>query len=257
MSQISGWFRSGRERIDVPTRLRSFLGAFGMTVGGTVVSFVAFMLFRPVVSSLLQPSFPELSALVTTKGSQVGFGLFVASYLATTRQWREYVHLRRPTLHGLVWVGIGKAGLTIMAAVTRRILPIFGLSIDLLSGTGAGGMDVGLATWPVAWPLIFGGLYLVPALVEEQFFRGLVQGRLRDDFHPVSEVVLGAVLFALAHGLYGLGGGPAFFATFVIHLFGQGLVFCLVYERTDNLLVVGLVHAMSWTDGGFPFIGWF
>ncbi|WP_231512860.1 CPBP family glutamic-type intramembrane protease [Haloferax mediterranei] len=65
----------------------------------------------------------------------------------------------------------------------------------------------------------------------------------------------GRGLFALVHGLYGIAGGPEFLATYLIHLFGQGLVFCLVYERTDNLLIVALVHAISWTNSGFPFFG--
>ncbi|WP_239642374.1 CPBP family intramembrane glutamic endopeptidase [Haloferax mediterranei] len=244
-----------RGRIEPPKRLQALLGAVGIAVGGALSSFVVFMLFRPAVSGVLQPSFPALSTLLITKGAQVGFALFVVSYLGLTRQWDEYVHLRRPTVHDAVWVVIGSIGLDIMVAVSKLVLPVFGLSLGVLSGAGADGMDVGLATWPVIWPVIFGGLYLFPALLEEQFFRGLVQGRLRDSFHPVSAVVLGAGLFALVHGLYGIAGGPEFLATYLIHLFGQGLVFCLVYERTDNLLIVALVHAISWTNSGFPFFG--
>ncbi|WP_313694981.1 CPBP family intramembrane glutamic endopeptidase [Halorarum halobium] len=239
------------------SRARAFAGALLLTIVGSVLSLVVYMLFRPAVTGLLEPSFPALGALVLTKGSQVGFALIVGAYLGLTRRWDEYVQLRWPSLHDLLWVVLGTAGLDLMAEASQLVLPLLGLSIGLLSGTGSGGLDVGLETWPVLWPLVFLALYLLPALAEEGFIRGIVQGRLRDTFHPVWEVVLGAGLFALMHGLYGVGRGPEFLAAYLVLLFGQGLAFCLTYERTRNLLVVAAVHALSWTEFDALFFGLF
>ncbi|ELZ80875.1 hypothetical protein C455_05422 [Haloferax larsenii JCM 13917] len=255
MSHVSDWLRTARRRIETATRLRVVVSAFGILVGGTLLSFVVFMGFRPAVSALLEPSSPALATLAKTKGAQAGFAVFLGVYFAVMRRWGEYVNVQVPSLHGLVWVVVGSVGLDLAADATTLLLPVFGLSIDVLSGTGSGGLDIGLATWPVLWPLVFLGLYLLPALVEEQFYRGVVHERLREGFHPVSGVVLGAAFFTLSHGLYGIGGGPEFLATYLLYLFGQGLVFCLVYERTNNVVTVALVHALSWTSLDFPFFG--
>lgn len=255
MSLPRSRIRNVRDSIENAVRLRALSGAFGLTVVGTLTSFVAFLVFRPLATGLLGPSFPVFTSLLTTKGSQVGFAVFVGGFLALTDGWTDYVRIRRPGVHDLVWVVVGAAGLDLMADATLSVLPLLGLSAEVLSGTGVDSLDVGLATWPVLWPVVFVLLYLLPALVEEQFFRGIVQGKLREGFHPVTEVVLGGGLFSLGHGLYGIGGGPEFLAALLVVLFGQGLVFCLMYERTDNLLVSATAHALSWTDVPFPFFG--
>ncbi|RYJ14355.1 CPBP family intramembrane metalloprotease [Halogeometricum borinquense] len=250
MPQSDDWLSSTRQRIEIPAQFRALLSALGLTVVGALTSFVVSLVFRPTVTALLEPSLPAVGTLLMAKGSQVGFGVFIGVYFVATRQW-EYIRLRRPTGYDLLWVVLGNAGLQLAAEASRFVLPFFGLSLDVLSG--AGSLDVGLTMWPVLWPVIFVFLYVLPALVEEQFLRGIVQGRLRKEFHPASAVVGGAALFAGAHGLYAIGQSPEFLTTYLLNLFGQGLVFCLVYERTDNLLTVALVHAISWTAIDFPF----
>ncbi|QIB75181.1 CPBP family intramembrane metalloprotease [Halogeometricum borinquense] len=252
MPQADDWLSSTRQHIEISTPFRALLSALGLTVVGTLTSFVVSLVFRPTATVLLESSLPAVSALLMAKGSQVGFGVFLGVYFVATRQW-EYTRLRQPTGNDLLWVVLGNAGLQLAVEASSFVLPFFGLSLDVLSGTGS--LDVDLTTWPVLWPGIFAFLYVLPALVEEQFFRGIVQGRLSQEFHPASAVVGGAALFAGAHGLYAIGQSPEFLMTYLLNLFGQGLVFCLVYERTDNLLTVALVHAISWTAIDFPFFG--
>jgi len=253
MSMLDDSYRSVKQRLEAATRLRTFVSALGLTFVGTIVSFVAYMAFRPAASGVIEPAFPALGALLISKGSQIGFAAFVGGYFAITRRWDDYVQIRRPTAHDLVWLFVGGAGLALTGDVVAAMLPHLGLSKAVLSGSG--GLDVGLADWPVLWPVVFLGVYLFPALLEEQFYRGIVQGRLREGFHPVAEVVLGAAFYALSHALYGLGGGPDFLTAYMLYLFVLGLVFALTYERTNNLLVVALAHALSWTSIDFPFFG--
>ncbi|MDS0259797.1 CPBP family intramembrane metalloprotease [Haloarcula sp. S1CR25-12] len=251
MAHRSDWLHSVRQRFGPDTRVGALSGAIALIFFGSVFSLFVYSVYRPLVNGIVAPRFPDIAYLMGAKGSQVAFGVVIVAYLAATQRW-EYVQIRLPTRHDTLWVVLGTAGLDIMAEAAQFALPLLGLSLELLSGTGA---DVGLGRWPLLWPVVFLGLYLVPALVEEQFVRGIVQGKLRDTFHPASEVVLGAALFSLLHGLYGVARGPEFLAAYLFVLFGQGLAFCLTYQRTRNLFVVALVHAISWADVGFPFFG--
>ncbi|MBO4247820.1 CPBP family intramembrane metalloprotease [Halomicrobium sp. IBSBa] len=254
MVQIAHWLHSLSRRVGPDTGVGTVIRMTGLTLFASVLSLFVFPIHRSLLDRFVAPWSADLASLAGTKGSQVAVAVVVVGYLATTRRW-NVVQIRRPTLHDTLWMVLGAAGLDLMAEAIQFVLPLAGLSIEVLSGSGGSGSAVGLGTWPLLWPLVFLGLYLLPALVEEQFVRGIVQGRLGERFHPALEVVLGAALFALMHGLYGLGGGPEFLATYLIVLFGQGLVFCLTYERTRNLLVVALIHALSWTAVDVPFFG--
>lgn len=226
------------------TRLRTVSTALGLTAGGAVFSFLVFLIYRPAVLNLVEPLSPDLATLAVSKSTQVGFLLFVGGYLLFTGRW-DRLQFRHPRVRDLVWVVFGATGLELAAEGTTRVLRATGVSIDPITGSG---MEVGLATWPSLAPLVFCGLYLLPAVVEEQFFRGIIQERLLDAFHPAIAIILGSACFTLAHSLYGLGGGAAFLIPYFAYLFPQGIVFCTVYDRTRSVLVVATVHSLSWTD---------
>jgi len=231
-------------RIAQPSsRPRALAGALGLTAGGAVFSFLVFLVYRPAVMGLVEPVSPPLATLAVTKATQVGFLLFVGAYVMLTGR-RDRLRFSRPGGRDLAWIVLGAAGLEIAAEGTTWALRTMGVSIDPIRGS----MDVGLATWPSLAPIVFLALYLLPAIAEEQFFRGLVQERLLDGFHPATAIVLGSACFTLAHGLYGIGGGAAFLVPYFAYLFPQGLVFCTVYDRSRNVLVVATVHALSWSE---------
>ncbi|UPM42306.1 CPBP family intramembrane glutamic endopeptidase [Halocatena salina] len=225
------------------TRLRALVEALGLTVGGAVFSFLVFLIYRPTVIGMLEPVSPNFSSLAVSKATQIGFFLFVGGYVFLTGRW-DRLQFSRPSVRDLVWVVLGTVGLEIAAEGTTWVLTTMSIPIDPITGS----MDVGLMTWPSLAPFVFLGLYLLPAMAEEQFFRGFIQERLLDGFHPVTAIVLSSVCFTLAHGLYGLGGGAAFLVPYFAYLFPQGIVFCTVYDRTQGVLVVATVHALSWTN---------
>lgn len=247
LRRIRGGLRSGGTDDGGRSPVRTLVIVGALTTLGTVVSLPVFLVYRPFVTGFMSGA-PQLAALAGSKGVQVAFAGFAVVYLAVAGR-PEGLRLQpadgRSWAGELAWVGVGTAGLELAAKATLVGLRVVSVSSAPLSGSGS---LPALANWPVFAPVVFLGLFLLPALLEESFFRGIVYGRLREAFGPVAAVFVGGVLFGLAHALYGLGGGVAFLVPYLAFLIPQGVVFCVVYERTETLLPVAFVHALSWTD---------
>jgi membrane protease YdiL (CAAX protease family) len=109
----------------------------------------------------------------------------------------------------------------------------------------------------VGLPFCFVWLLLEAGLVEEFFFRGLVQSQLAAAFKSeVSGIVLMSVIFGLAHApgfifrhageLEGLGPSPSALdavAYSIVVLAVSGITFGVIWARTKNLFALMLVHA--------------
>ena len=246
MPSLGTRFGGAESFVGKGTRSRAFAVALGLTLAGMIASLTAFTMVGPLLVGAFGEPLPDLVYKLRMRGSQVGFAGLSLAYLLVVRDWRRYVRFRRPGLADGAWVVAGTVGLKLAVELERVVLSSVGLSLATISGTA--GRVVPLSSWPLLWPLVFAGLYLLPAMAEEQFFRGLVQTRLRGTYSAAAEVALAAALFSLAHQLYVVAGGAEMMATAAVHFFGQGLVFCIVYERSDNLLTVAAVHALSWTS---------
>jgi membrane protease YdiL (CAAX protease family) len=106
-------------------------------------------------------------------------------------------------------------------------------------------------------PLCFIWLLLEVGLVEEFFFRALVQSRLAATFKSeASGIVLMSLVFGLAHApgfifrhageVEGLGSNPSALdaiAYSIVVLAVSGITFGVIWARTKNLLALALVHA--------------
>jgi membrane protease YdiL (CAAX protease family) len=106
-------------------------------------------------------------------------------------------------------------------------------------------------------PICFVWLVFEVGLVEEFFFRALVQSRLAATFKSeVTGIVLMSLVFGLAHApgfifrhageLEGLGSNPSALhavAYSVVMLAVSGIVFGVIWARTKNLLALMLIHA--------------
>lgn len=226
-------------------RVRAAVGALGITVGAFVAGVIAIMV---VGVSVYAMGIGDVDAvrLLSTHYIQVGFAAFAGAYLLRAGDVGRYVRVRRPTLEDVAWI----VGLLIaFVAVSALVDPLL-VSIGLPDPhTGSSG-GVALAARPLLWPVAFVGLYLFAAPAEEVVYRGLVQGRLRGEFGTAGVVVASALLFGLLHGLSGL-------LTPTVGLDGSlhwalstippGLLWAIAYERTRNLLVTSITHAMTWT----------
>jgi len=128
-----------------------------------------------------------------------------------------------------------------------------------LSGGGASFRHGHFTTYQLllGLPLCFIWLFFEAGLVEEFFFRALVQSQLASTFKSeASGIALMSLIFGLAHApgfifrhageVEGLGSNPSAIdavAYSIVVLAISGLTFGVIWARTKNLFAVMLVHA--------------
>lgn len=161
--------------------------------------------------------------------------------------------------------GIQPAGLR--ALVGNHFVVVFVLSALIIlfqyfAGNGAAPIRRGefhARQLAIGMPLCFAWLFLEVGLVEEFFFRAVVQGRLSAWFKSeISGVTLMALLFGLAHapgfilrraGLAdAIGENPSpadAMAYTIVVLSVAGIFFGIVWARTKNLFAVMFIHAAT------------
>ena len=136
------------------------------------------------------------------------------------------------------------------------------------SGGGASFRQGHFTAWQllVGLPLCFVWLFVEAGLVEEFFFRVLVQSRLAAALKSeVSGVVLMSLIFGLAHApgfifrhageVEGLGSNPnplEAIAYSIVVLAISGVTFGVIWARTKNLFAAMLIHAAGDLLPNFP-----
>jgi membrane protease YdiL (CAAX protease family) len=172
-------------------------------------------------------------SLISIQG--IAFGGVAVAYLLFRGWTPADLGVRLPSVRDLVFV-VGGYVAALAAAIT---------GVVVVSVTGAPAGENQVAEFASADPSVL--LWLVPASFlligpgEELLFRGIVQGRLRETFDPVSGVAIASALFAAIHFLALTGGTGGRLVTVTV-LFFPALVFGAVYELTDNVVVPSLVH---------------
>jgi membrane protease YdiL (CAAX protease family) len=136
------------------------------------------------------------------------------------------------------------------------------LLFQFFLGNGAKPVREGLLTTKqllLGLPLLFFWLFFEVGLVEEFFFRGLVQSRLTViTKSEIGGIILSGLFFALAHapGYYLRGGGtldnlglhPSIFISIgysIILLSVLGFFLSIIWSRTKNLWLVMAIHAFG------------
>jgi uncharacterized protein len=134
------------------------------------------------------------------------------------------------------------------------------LAFQFFLGNGAAPIRQGkfsAAQLLLGLPLCFAWLVIEVGLVEEFFFRALVQSRLAAWFRSeVSGIVLMSLVFGLAHApgfifrgagmVEGLGANPTALeatAYSIVVLAVSGILFGVMWARTKNLIALMLLHA--------------
>ncbi|MFC4360452.1 CPBP family intramembrane glutamic endopeptidase [Halobium salinum] len=156
------------------------------------------------------------------------------SWLAT-RPFR--IPARVPTLKDLAYV----AGAYVLAfgGVTVVGLLVSATGVEAANNAAA---ETGMQNPELLLLLIPGSILLIgPG--EELLFRGVVQGRFREHFGPAVAIVSASLLFAAIHFTALQGAAGARLVTIGI-LVVPALVFGVVYELTDNIVVPALVHGL-------------
>jgi membrane protease YdiL (CAAX protease family) len=154
---------------------------------------------------------------------------------------KEYLGIRRPTLKqvGLIfgaWI-----------ALLIGMVAVGGIGQVLLDFLGAGDASAEqestqiFADNPELLPLGIAMMFLVVGPSEEILFRGVIQGRLRERFSALTAIAVTAVFFASIHAPGFIGSLQGIVLGVSVLVVG-GVVFGAVYEYTENLVVVALLH---------------
>ncbi|WP_255169516.1 CPBP family intramembrane glutamic endopeptidase [Natrononativus amylolyticus] len=214
-------------------KIRAVGVAVGLTVLALILSGVVGVLFA-VPLFVLGFDFESTAVFVTLLlGGQIGF--FAAGYLYV-RRYGLAVRLARPDRRDLSYAAGGTIVALVFATGASIVLEFLGLTPESV-----------LEGFVTADPLILIWLALLSIVVvapaEEYLFRGVIQGRLRNTFGPASAIVVASLLFGSMH----FGNWTGSLATVVgwaLLITGVGVVMGVLYERTNNLTVPIIAHAV-------------
>lgn len=218
-----------------------------LTIGSVVAGIGAALGIAMVVQASGLPS-TDAVQLLQSRAIQLGFLAVALVYLAVRVFPSNSISFRVPSRRGVAWI----AAIPVLTAGAGFVLEPLLASINIVQPPASSGMAIDdFGTRPLLWIVVFFGWFVFAAPAEELLFRGIIQGRLRQSFAAVPGILLAAVCFGLMHvpvAVLSTGMAPAsaFVETFV-----GGAIFGIAYERTDNLLVPSVAHAILWTSGFF------
>lgn len=145
---------------------------------------------------------------------------------------------------GIDFPGLRDVGITLGATVAVLVLAFLMLVIvQTIGAPTAERTDQELLSNPdVLLALIPLGIFVIgPG--EELLFRGVIQTTLRERFSAPVAILLASAAFAPAH-IVSFTGSVSALAVSISILFVPSIVFGVVYEYTDNLVVPALTHGL-------------
>ena len=222
------------------TNGRQQIRAVGITLGIALGSFVVGSILLMLVSQALSAvgislsDRPALRLGVSTVLLQgVTFGGVALFYLQARDIGLEFIRVRVPTRRDIAWVTGGFIMILVAVRALSAIIAYLGFdhASNQIIEVGREEPTVFLVLIPLSFLLVGPG--------EELLFRGLIQGTLRESFHPARALILASLIFAMVHVFSLQGSGKLVYIGVVFTL---ALVLGVTYERTDNLAVPALIH---------------
>ncbi|WP_049987132.1 CPBP family intramembrane glutamic endopeptidase [Halobellus rufus] len=156
--------------------------------------------------------------------------------------------LRWPTIRDGGWILGGLAAIITASLLTEIVVSQFG------SGSATNISSAAAVENPVLIYSVFliGNLLLI-APIEEFLFRGVIQGRLRESYGTIAAVTITSVGFGLTHiPSYWFGGSDLLSIGVwgaVVSIAATGFILGYVYEQTNSLLTVSIIHGLVNTIG--------
>jgi hypothetical protein len=229
------------ERISsLPERVRT--GGMGLAVAvAALVTAKVLIVGATTVSSLV--GFPLdqrtiLRTVVTTVLKQ-GLAFFGIAFLYLKFRDRPLSSLpiKRPNHWHVIWTVVGVIAMFALALLLAIVVNHMGIEMgqNKIQRLGAQEPRLYLYLIPMAFLLVGPG--------EELVFRGIIQDRLRETFSATGAIVVASMIFAGAHVLALSGSITAILGSMSI-LFLVSLILGVIFEKTDNLLVVVLIHSL-------------
>lgn len=227
--------------VEDSTNSRTFLAGIALLAGSAVGALVIIQGFQFLQTALGFESF-ALTFLVGGGLATFWLGIVGLAYLRF-RPVRVSYGIRWPTLRDAGWI-VGGVVLSVIVAVLVEIVVI---------PFGDGGATTISAAASVSNPLLIYTIFLVGNLIfiapiEEFLYRGVIQGRLRESFGPVAAISITSIGFALGHIPSYWFGGSALVSVSVggalLGIAAGGFVLGAIYERTESLLIVSIIHGL-------------
>lgn len=184
----------------------------------------------------------EMSTAVFISSTVLSFtGMAVAGwvYLKQSGRGLSYINVEYPDKNTVVETILVFIGCVTVLFVGATIVTVFNIPV------AEGALINELQGDTVAILLMIGVVFLFNAPVEEFLFRGIIQERLVEVFHPVTGVVVSSLVFAGVHLP-----GYVFQATPIEMVYPMALIFTVSvvlgvgYWYTRNLVVVAGAHAL-------------
>jgi membrane protease YdiL (CAAX protease family) len=156
--------------------------------------------------------------------------------------------LRWPTLRDGGWILGGLIAIIVASLLVEIVLGLFGSGSATNISTAAA----------VENPLVIYSVFIVVNLlfiapIEEFLFRGVIQGRLRESVGAFTAISITSIGFGLTHlPSYWFGGSDLFSVGVwgaVLGISLTGYILGYVYERTESLLTVSIIHGLVNTIG--------
>lgn len=217
----------------VGSPLRPILEAIALVVVAFVVSIVVGVVFAVPMVVLNYDVQSTVGLVGLLAAGQVGMLLVAFAYV----YWRNVpVPVEVPDRSDLVAMVVG----TVLALVVAVALSLLLAMLDLVPDSVIGDVAAEDPTFLLA---LAGLTVVLVAPTEELLFRGAIQGRFRERFSPIAAVAGSSLLFGAMH-LANYGGEVAPIVAGAALIAAVGAVFGAVYERTDNLVVPIVVHAV-------------
>ena len=226
--------------------LRTIGVAFGLGIAGilgllVVTTLVGAAVFVASALTGWEPSLLASFVVPFVVGQVVAFVGVSLGYL----RWRgmdrsemaAYLGIRRPSIVESVIAVIGPVLVLVTALVVSSLVLLVGPEPAQNQGAQT------TLENPSIIPVMIAAMFLVVGPCEELLFRGVIQSRAREALSVVPGILLAASVFAPAH-FVSLTGGVTAVITSISILFVPSLIFGAVYEYTENLVVVAVMHGL-------------
>ena len=227
--------------------VRSFftaLALLGVSTFGGLLIVEGFGRLQPLVG--LGDGF-ALTFLIGGSLATLWFGVVGVVYLRL-RPVRIDYGLRWPTLRDGGWILGGVAAIIVASVLTELVVSLLG------SGPATNISNAAAVEDPVfvySAFIVANLLFIAP--IEEFLFRGVIQGRLRESVGALTAISVTAIGFGLTHiPSYWFGGSDLLSVGVwgaVLGISVSGFVFGYVYEQTNSLLTVSVIHGLVNTVG--------
>lgn len=221
------------------TRTQALLAAVGLLGAAALVSLAIPMGFSALYAALGQTETVLLNSLAGVVATLALAGIAVA-YL----RFRDVeIPIRRPSGREWGWI-VGGVAISLVGAIVFAILE------GLVSTEVAASSGTTIAAGASALTVLLAAAYFVVVVgpVEEYLYRGVVQGRLRQQFGPTIAIGVTSLGFALGHAPnFWLAGADLLSPVVGVALAGivvGSVILGAIYERTANLAVVAITHGV-------------